>query len=114
MTAILAFLEKGILPLGKKEAQKVIYRASSYTIINGRLCRRSASSPLLHYLDTEEQKLALETVHEGICGEHLAIRADAHQYTKKCRQYQLFSLISKQPSEEMTSVLSLIRLPCGR
>ncbi|XP_074374049.1 uncharacterized protein LOC141714427 [Apium graveolens] len=74
MTPILAFLEIVTFPLSKKETQKVRYRAS-YTIINGKLYRRSASSPLLRCLDMEEQKLALETVHEGICGEHLAGRA---------------------------------------
>ncbi|XP_074362203.1 uncharacterized protein LOC141702411 [Apium graveolens] len=96
-------LEKGTLPLSKKEARKVRYRAAIYTIINERLYRRSASLPLLRYLDTEEQKISLETVHKGICREHLArsalafkilrkgfywptLRADAHQYVKKCRK----------------------------
>ncbi|XP_074378014.1 uncharacterized protein LOC141719534 [Apium graveolens] len=68
-------LKKGTLPLGKKEAQKVRYKAASYTIINERLYRRSASSPLLQCLVMEEQKLARETVHESICKEHLAGRA---------------------------------------
>ncbi|XP_074337303.1 uncharacterized protein LOC141674495 [Apium graveolens] len=74
MMPIMAFLEKRMLPLSKKEAQKVRYRAASYTIINGKLYRRSASSTLLQCLDMEEQKLALETVPDGICGEHLARR----------------------------------------
>ncbi|XP_074323532.1 uncharacterized protein LOC141660447 [Apium graveolens] len=103
MMPILAFLEKGTLPLSKKLAQKVRHSATNYTIINGKLYRWSALSPLLRFLDTEEQKLALETVHECICGEPLAetalafkilrqgfhwttLRADANQYIKKCRQ----------------------------
>ncbi|XP_074378267.1 uncharacterized protein LOC141719787 [Apium graveolens] len=72
MIPILAILEKGTLPLSKKDAHKIKYRASGYTIINGKLYRMSASPPLFQCLDTEEQKLALEMVHEGICGEHLA------------------------------------------
>ncbi|XP_063949875.1 uncharacterized protein LOC135152721 [Daucus carota subsp. sativus] len=125
MTPIRAYLEKGFLPLGKKEAQKIKYRAASYTLIGGRLFRRSVSQPLLRCLDPEEQLLALETVHEGICGEHLAgrslalkilrqgffwptIREDAANYSKKCRQCQIHSNVPKQPPEEMTSVLSPI------
>ncbi|XP_074374202.1 uncharacterized protein LOC141714587 [Apium graveolens] len=69
------FLEKGILPPDRKDALKVKYRASSYTIINGRMYRRSVSQPLLRCLNSEEQQQALEAVHEGICGEHLAGRS---------------------------------------
>ncbi|XP_063941458.1 uncharacterized protein LOC135149627 [Daucus carota subsp. sativus] len=125
MTPIRAYLEKGFLPLEKKEAQKIKYRAASYTLIGGRLFRRSVSQPLLRCLDSEEQLLALETVHEGICGEHLAgrslalkilrqgffwptLREDAANYSKKCRQCQIHSNVPKQPPEEMTSVLSPI------
>lgn len=47
MTPTGAFLEKNTLPLDRKEAQKVRYRASSYTIIRVKLYRRSATEPLL-------------------------------------------------------------------
>ncbi|XP_074363998.1 uncharacterized protein LOC141704708 [Apium graveolens] len=74
MTPLRNFLEKGILPLDQREALKIKYRASSYTIINGRMYHRSVSQPLLRCLNTEEQRQALEAVHEGICGEHLVDR----------------------------------------
>ncbi|XP_074374255.1 uncharacterized protein LOC141714647 [Apium graveolens] len=119
------FLEKGILPPNRREALKIKYRASSYTIINGRIYRRSVSQPLLRCLNTKEQRQALEAVYEGICGEHLAgrslafkilrqgffwstLKADAINYAKRCVQCQLFANIPKQPLEEMTSVLSPI------
>ncbi|XP_074354522.1 uncharacterized protein LOC141703101 [Apium graveolens] len=125
MTPLRNFLEKGILPPDRREALKVKYRVSSYTIINGRMYRRSVSQPLLRCLNTEEQHQALEAVHEGICGEQLAgrslafkilrqgffwptLKADASEYAKKCVQCQLFATVSKQPPEEMTSVLSPI------
>ncbi|XP_074346718.1 uncharacterized protein LOC141685523 [Apium graveolens] len=125
MTPLRNFLEKGILPPDRKDALKVKYRASSYTIINGRMYRRSVSQPLLRCLNSEEQQQALEAVHEGICGEHLAgrslafkilrqgffwptLKADAIDYAKKCVQCQLFSTVPKQPLEEMTSILSPI------
>ncbi|XP_074378024.1 uncharacterized protein LOC141719545 [Apium graveolens] len=73
MTPLRNFLEKGILPPDRREALKVKYRVSSYTIINGRMYHRSVSQPLLRCLNVEEQHQTLEAVHEGICGEHLAI-----------------------------------------
>ncbi|XP_074342687.1 uncharacterized protein LOC141680329 [Apium graveolens] len=125
MTPPRNFLEKGILPPNRREALKIKYRVSSYTIINGRMYHRSVSQPLLRCLNTEEQRQALEAVHEGICGEHLAgrsltfkilrqgffwptLKADASDYAKKCVQCQLFTTVPKQPPEEMTSVLSPI------
>ncbi|XP_074373743.1 uncharacterized protein LOC141714101 [Apium graveolens] len=75
MTPIRNFMEKGILPLDQSEALKIKCRASSYTIINERMYRRSVSQPLLRCLNIEEQHQVLEVVHEGICGEHLAGRS---------------------------------------
>ncbi|XP_074327875.1 uncharacterized protein LOC141665792 [Apium graveolens] len=92
--------------------------------------RRSVSQPLLRYLNNEEHQQALEAVHEGICGEHLAgrslafkilrqgffwptMRADTSDYAKRCVQYQLFATIPKQPPEEMTSKFSSFDHPQG-
>lgn len=38
----------------------------------------------------------------------MALRADAHDYAKKCKQCQLFSNMPKQPAEIIASVLSPI------
>ncbi|XP_074363952.1 uncharacterized protein LOC141704643 [Apium graveolens] len=114
-----------LIPPDRREVLKIKYRASNYTIINGRMYRRSVSQPLLQCLKIEEQRQALEAVHEGICGEHLAgrslafkilrqgffwpiLKADANNYAKRCVQCQLFATVPKQPPEEMTSVLSPI------
>ncbi|XP_074352735.1 uncharacterized protein LOC141691882 [Apium graveolens] len=72
MTPSGTFLEKGILPPDRREALKLKYRASSYTIISGKMYHRSVSQPLMRCLNTEEQRQALEAVHEVIYGEHLA------------------------------------------
>ncbi|XP_074335985.1 uncharacterized protein LOC141673151 [Apium graveolens] len=125
MTPLRNFLEKGILPPDRKEALKIKYRASNYTIINERMYCRSVNQPLLRCLNNEEQQQALEAVHEGICGEHLAgrslafkilrqgffwptLRTDTSDYAKRCVQCQLFATVPKQPPEKMTSVLSPI------
>ncbi|XP_074342099.1 uncharacterized protein LOC141679496 [Apium graveolens] len=52
MTPLRNFLEKGILPPDRREALKIKYIASSYTIINGRMYRRSVIQPLLRCLNT--------------------------------------------------------------
>ncbi|XP_074378504.1 uncharacterized protein LOC141720049 [Apium graveolens] len=75
MTPLKNFLEKGIMPLDRREALKIKCRASSYTIFNGRMYRWSVSQPLLRCLNVEEQHQALEEVHEGIYGEHLVGRS---------------------------------------
>ncbi|XP_074324326.1 uncharacterized protein LOC141661240 [Apium graveolens] len=83
MTPIWNFLEKGILPLDRRETLKVRYRASSYTIGKGRMYRRSISQPLLRCLNTEEQYHALEMVHEGICIEYLVGRSLAFKILRQ-------------------------------
>ncbi|XP_074362292.1 uncharacterized protein LOC141702521 [Apium graveolens] len=83
MTPLRKFLEKGILPPDRKDALKIKYRASNYTIINGRMYRRSVSQPLLRCLNNEEQQQALEAVHEGICGEQLAGRSLAFKILRQ-------------------------------
>lgn len=103
------FWKKRFLPLSKKEAQKVRYMATSNTIIIGKLYRRSATEPLLRFLDREEQKLALESVHEGICvNTYLVGDWPLKSEGRKCRQCQLYSIVPKQPPWEMTSVVSPI------
>ncbi|XP_074347120.1 uncharacterized protein LOC141685945 [Apium graveolens] len=126
MTPLRNYLEKDILPPNRREELKIKYRASRSIIINGRMYHRSFSQPLLRCLNTEEQYQALEAVHEGICGEHLAgwslafkilrqgffwptLKVDASEYAKKCVQCQLFATVPRQPPEEMTSVLSPIQ-----
>lgn len=83
MTPIRTFPEKGTLPLDRKEAQQVRHWSASYTLVGGRMFRRSATQPLLRCLDPEEKQLALETVHEGICGEHLAERSLAFKILRQ-------------------------------
>ncbi|XP_074346598.1 uncharacterized protein LOC141685394 [Apium graveolens] len=112
MTPIWNYLEKGILPLNRKEAQMIKYRETSYTTISETLYLRLATQPLLRCLNLETQLQALEAVHEAICGEHLigrslafkilrreffwpTLRADACEYAKRCKQCQLFATVLK-------------------
>ncbi|KAL8088405.1 hypothetical protein AgCh_038254 [Apium graveolens] len=67
----------------------------------------------------DEARLALEEVHEGICGQHLGGRAMAHfywpemmadakEYVKKCDRCQKHAPVVRQPPEMLTSINSPI------
>lgn len=72
-----------------------------------------------------EAAYVLREVHEGICGDHMGVKAlaskalrqgyywptmfqKAKDYVRKCPTCQLNSLILRQPSEELSSLLSPI------
>ena len=44
--------------------------AFKYILINGELYRRTAKDLLLKYLDSDQARVAIGEVHEGICGTH--------------------------------------------
>ena len=44
--------------------------AFKYTLINDELYRRTAENILLKYLDSDQARVAMGKVHEGICGTH--------------------------------------------
>ncbi|KAK3005556.1 hypothetical protein RJ639_016354 [Escallonia herrerae] len=85
----------------------------------------SGSVPYLRCLTPSEANYPLREVHEGICGQHLGVRAlaqkvlrqgyywptmhrDALDYTKKCDACQCFSLIPKQSPSPLSSLSSPI------
>ncbi|KAL8105088.1 hypothetical protein AgCh_029034 [Apium graveolens] len=93
--------------------------------IDGILYKRSFVVPYLRCLRPDEARLALEEVHEGICGQHLGGRAlahkitylgfywpemmaDAKEYVKKCDRCQKHAPIVRQPPEMLTSINSPI------
>ena len=94
-----------MVPNDATEAQKLAAYALSYSLIDGILYKRSYVAPYLRCLRPDEARLALEEVHECICGQHLGGRtlahkitclgfywpemmADAKEYMKKCDRCQ--------------------------
>ena len=71
MDPIKAHLETGWLPDNVFEARRLTVRALRYALIDGILYKRSFVIPYLRCLRPDEARLALEEVHEGICGQHL-------------------------------------------
>ncbi|XP_074374516.1 uncharacterized protein LOC141714919 [Apium graveolens] len=71
---IKAHIQTGWLPNDVTEARKLAVRALRYFLINEILYKRSFAVPYLRCLRPDEARLALEEVHEGICGQHMGAR----------------------------------------
>ncbi|XP_075636591.1 uncharacterized protein LOC142608804 [Castanea sativa] len=71
MDPIVTFLQHGMLPEDKVEAEKVQRSAPHYWLSRERkLYKRSYSGPYLLYVHPEAVEPLLEELHEGICGSH--------------------------------------------
>ena len=69
------YLRDGVLPTCRKEAKRVLYQATQYTLIDGTLYKRGLSSPLLRCLRPDEGKKVLEELHAGMCSNHVRSQA---------------------------------------
>ena len=68
--SIKRYLEEGTLPVDKKEARRLVYKAARYTLVDGVLYKRGFSMPLLRCVEEEEALKVLHEIHEGECGDH--------------------------------------------
>ena len=124
MTPIMAYLRDGRLPEERDKAKKLRIRVAKYVFIDEVLYKRGFSQPYLRCLALDESNYVLRDVHEGPCGNHsgaralvhkvicvgcywLTIQVDAKAYVKVCDQCQCFSNIPRQPSEYLTSMMTL-------
>lgn len=71
MDLIKAYLEIGWVPDTAMKARRLSVRALRYALIEGISYKRSFVIPYLRCFRPDEARLALEKVHEGICGKHL-------------------------------------------
>ncbi|XP_074278665.1 uncharacterized protein LOC141602261 [Silene latifolia] len=112
---------RGILPQGKHEVRAFKIKASSYSIINNTLFKRSQVGPYLRCLEPHKAKQVLQEIHEGYCGNHKGgrslaskvlktgyywptLRADCLDYCAKCEACQIHAPIIHQPSELLHSI----------
>ena len=114
-------MKDGVLPNGKEAARKLKVRATRFVLIKDVLYKRGFSRPYLRCLGMEEVDYVIKEVHEGICGNHSGSRSlvhklvraeyywptmqkDAEAYVRACDKCQRFSIIIRQPTEELTSM----------
>ena len=72
---IMDYLAEGKLPEDEAEARRTIGSSKSYTIINGEVYHRSATTVLQRCVDPEEGREILREIHQGECGHHASSRA---------------------------------------
>ncbi|XP_059627327.1 uncharacterized protein LOC132270140 [Cornus florida] len=76
---IIAFIRDGVLPEQKDEARKIRSNAAKYAIVRDQLYRRSFSGPYLKCVTPIEARQIMQTIHEGVCGNHSGGRSLAHK-----------------------------------
>ncbi|XP_074289378.1 uncharacterized protein LOC141614532 [Silene latifolia] len=112
---------RGVLPQGRHEARAFKIRASSFSISNNTLFKRSQAGPYLRCLEPHEAKQVLQKIHKGYCVNHKGgrslaskvlgtgyywptLRADYLDYCAKCEACQIHAPINHQPSEILHSI----------
>ena len=79
MKEIIDFLQESILPEDKTKARKIRLKAARYAIIENVLYIKSFYGPLLRCLMRDKAAELLNTIHSGVCGNHLGGRSLSHK-----------------------------------
>ena len=101
MDPITLYLSIGQLPTERNKAHKLQVQAARFSLIDGKLFKRSLGGSYLKCMTLEQSQYVLVELHEGICENHPsgrtlahwahtqgyywpAMKADATNYTRKC------------------------------
>nr|XP_025625585.1 uncharacterized protein LOC112717875 [Arachis hypogaea] len=123
MDPITSFLESGKLPDDGKDAKALIREVAKYVIIQGQLCKKGLSHPLLKCLHPDQTDYVLREVHEGCCGHHIGgkalarkliragyywplMMADSKEFVRKCVKCQENANFHKAPASELSLLTS--------
>lgn len=123
MDPIISYLRDRKLPNNKQEARKIKLRSAQYMILGEVLYKRGYSLPYLRCLALDEANYVRREIHEGICDNHSGVRSlahkaicqgyfwptmkeDAQKFVQQYDKCQRFSNITRQPPEQLISVIS--------
>ena len=123
MTPIIDYLQNNTLPADRNEARRVKAKAARFSIIQGKLYKRSFSGPYLRCVNSAEAKYVLTELHEGEYENHsgarsLANRAitagyywptmreDSRLHVRRCNKCQRHAQVPRQPPENLTPIPS--------
>jgi ribonuclease HI/transposase InsO family protein len=118
---IMSYMVDGSLPTDEISARQVQRRAKAYTIINGELYKRSATSVLQRCVEPEEGQEILRDIHQGECGHHASSRAlvakafrhgfywpsalqEAEDMVKKCNGCQRYASKIHMPASALKTI----------
>ena len=125
MTPYKNFLIRGVLPPNKDEAWHLKWKASYYAILSGELLKRGLTTPLLKCLNSQQVDYVMREIHEGTYGLHTGgrslatkavrvgyywptLKADALDFTRRCRRCQEFADMPCTPPNNLHS----LNFPC--
>ncbi|XP_062088909.1 uncharacterized protein LOC133795475 [Humulus lupulus] len=119
MDPIIRYLSKSELQTHAKDGKLLRLRAQRYSIIHGKLYRKSFNGPYLRCLCPSEAKKLLEEIHEGACRNHTRGRSLAHKaltagymmteardYARKCDKCQRFAPTIHKPAQALHSIIT--------
>ncbi|KAI9089702.1 hypothetical protein K1719_028995 [Acacia pycnantha] len=112
------YIERGIVPLGIANAQKLIREAAVYTMVDDQLYQKGLHTPMLRCLGAHESIYVLAEIHGGINGQHMGakalerkalragyywptMQADANEFVKACDSCQKHAKIIWSPPSDM-------------
>ena len=123
MEPIRLYIAIGELPDDKSMTHKIQIQPARFSLVDGKLYKRSLGGPYLKCLTTEQGQYVLVELHEGICGNHLGRRTLAHRahtqgyywptmksnaadYVRKCDPCQRMSPILRSLVQDLISISS--------
>jgi hypothetical protein len=71
-TKYLAWMNQGKLPPDRSEARRIARMAKSFTVVDGELYKRAASSILQRCVSIPQGRELIRDIHAGVCGHHAA------------------------------------------
>ena len=127
ITPIIDYLQNNTLPADRNEARRVKAKAACFSIIQGKLYKRSFSGPYLRCVNPAEAKYVLVKLHEGECGNHSGARSlankaittgyywqtmreDSRSHVGRCDKCQRHAQVPRQPPENLTPIPSPMAL----
>ena len=84
MDPIIHYISKRELPSEKDKAHKVQVQSARFSLIDGKLFKRSLGGLYMKCLTPEQGHYVLAELHEGICGNHPGGKMLAHRAHTQC------------------------------
>jgi ribonuclease HI len=113
-----ACMGRGELPSDRSEARRIARMAKSFTLVDGELYKRAASSVLQQCIPIPQGCELLRGIHAGVCGHHAAPRtlvgnafrqgfywptviADANEIVRTCEGCQFYTCKTNLPAHAL-------------
>ena len=123
MDPIRLYIANGELPNERSRAHKIQVRSTRFSLVNGKLYKRSLGWLYMKCLTPEQGQYVLAELHEGTCGNHpgertlahrahtqgyylLTIKTNVADYVRKCDPFQRMSPVLKSPVQDLVSISS--------